>query len=111
MTEPKVQSGWAMDRETFSQLARELMMLMIASRRASIRLPDDTLKGPRFNDNVAILARLESMFTEAQFVVSPGDRIDWALIDAARSDHWYAIEKRYDYPDVEHEQETENDYL
>jgi hypothetical protein len=107
----KLKGGWAMDREKFSPLACELMALMIDNRRASLRLPDDALQGPRFKDSTAILARLESMFTEAEFVVAPGEKIDAALIDAARADHWYTYEKEYDTYDgyEEHKQETEND--
>lgn len=104
--EPKVKGGWAMNRELFSIDARSVFEVAVNHRRLGIVLSDDAIRGVRFNDDVAILARLESMFTEAEFMACPGTRIDSALIDAAQSDHWYTNEKDYDWPDMP-EGETE----
>src|SRR6266853_1088126 len=89
----KLKSGWAMNREMFSSKARNVFDVAISHRRIMIKLADDVLRGHRFNDDSAILARLESMFTEEEFMACPGLRIDSALIDAAQTDHWYAREK------------------
>lgn len=92
----KVEGGWTMDREIFSDDAKKVLAVAINHRRALLQLPGDALRGMRFNDDGAILARLESMFTEAEFMACPGLRIDGALRDAAQSDYWYEHEKRYD---------------
>lgn len=97
----KLTSGWAIDRETFSDAARKVFSVAVNHRREGLRLPDDAERGGRFGDDGAILARLESMFTEAEFMECPGMRIDSALIDAAQSDHWYNHEKDYEMPEME----------
>jgi len=53
-------------------------------------------RGMRFKDNGAVLARLESMYDEVEFMANPGPCIDHALQDAAESDYWYHHEKKYD---------------
>lgn len=92
----KVDSGWTMNREKFSEAAVKVLEVAIDHRRLGLKLPDDAMRGPRFGDNGAILARLESQCTEEEFMSCPGMRIDSALIDAAQSDHWYEYEKKYD---------------
>lgn len=95
-----------MDRVLFSDAARKVFEIAVDHRRQVLKLSDDALRGVRFNDNGAILARLESMFSEGEFMACPGTRIDAALTDAAQSDHWYTYEKKYDC-DYGHEAETE----
>src|ERR1700690_3542251 len=102
----KVPGGWSMDRVLFTEAARKVFEIAVDHRRQGLKLPDDTLRGVRFNDNGAILARLESMFSEAEFMECPGTRIDAALIDAGQSDYWYSYEKKYDC-DYGPEPETE----
>jgi hypothetical protein len=92
----KLKGGWAMDRERFTWSAVDVFNIAVDHRRLGLKLGDDAWRGERFNDDVAILARLESMFTEGEFMECPGARIDAALIDAAQSDHWYTTEKKYD---------------
>lgn len=104
----KIKSGWAMNREQFSDNAKKVLEVAINHRRLELKLPDDALRGLRFNDDDAILARLESMFTEAEFMACPGLRIDSALLEAAQSDHWYQYEKKYD-GDYFSSDETESD--
>lgn len=120
----KIKSGWAMDREKFSEHARAVFDVAIAHRRANVSLPGEvpqnqrfggsggeTLRGARFKDDTAVIARLESMFTEVEFLADVAGRIDYALTDAARSDHWYEFEKDYGGPEVEdvHEDDEEED--
>lgn len=92
----KLQGGWSMDREKFSGDAIKIMEIAIDHRRQLLELPDDAMRGMRFKSNSSILVRLESMFTEAEFMECPGLRIDAALLDAARTDHWYEFEKDYE---------------
>jgi len=91
----KVKGGWSMNREKFSDHAREVFEFAIPHRRQEVKLGDGALRGTRFNDNGLVLARLESMFTEKEFMVCPGLRIDSALTDAAQADHWYEHEIDY----------------
>jgi hypothetical protein len=108
----KVSSGWAMDRERFSRDAVHLFNLAIDRSRVMIKLPSDTLNGIRFYNNNDILARLESRFTEKEFMSNVGPCIDKALIDAAQSDYWYTYEKDYgmdDADEVESIYEDENE--
>jgi hypothetical protein len=96
----KLKGGWAMDRARFSDHARQVFEFAIPFRREGLKLGDDALWGMRFNDNGSVLARLESMFTEEEFMACPGLRIDSALTDAAQADHWYTHEKDYEWPDM-----------
>ncbi len=74
--------------------------------RASVELPDDAIQGVRFKDNDSVFLRLESLIPEAEFMTCPRASIHEALIDAARSDHWYEFEKDYDeYATVEDSEE------
>lgn len=101
----KTKGGWTMDRERFSDEAIKVLEVAIDHRRQGLKLGDDALRGVRFNNNDAILARLESICTESEFMECPGLRIDNALIDAVQSDRWYATEK--DYGDEWPSDETE----
>lgn len=92
----KVDSGWTMSREIFSENARKVFDIAINHRRLELKPPNDAMKGVRFHDDRAILARLESQCTEEEFMSCPGMRIDHALVDAAQSDYWYEYEKKYD---------------
>jgi hypothetical protein len=92
----KVQGGWTMDRERFSDHARKVFDIAVNHRRLLVFLPHSTLRGDRFNSDLHVWARIESMFTEGEFMLCPGPKIDAALIDAAQADHWYTFEKRYD---------------
>src|SRR5882762_3032683 len=103
--ENKCKSGWLLNREQFSGAAILLLYGHLDYRRHAVALPYDAVKGHRFNDDVDTLARLESMFSETQFMACPGARIDAALLDAARADWWYSQEKSYD--DDERSNETE----
>jgi len=85
-----------MERVHFSEIAQKTLDIMIDYHRLGILLPDDATKGPRFINDEAILARLESNYTEAEFMACPGLTIDKMLIDAAQADRWYEVEKRYD---------------
>lgn len=97
-----LRGGWTIDRIAYSPIwqhtARELIPVV---RRTLDDLPSDALQGIRFRDNESILVRVESMFSEPEFMTSPRACISAALVDAARSDYWYANEKDYgDEPEL-----------
>jgi hypothetical protein len=85
-----------MERKLFSEDARDVFAIAVEHRRTMLQLPVDAMRGTRFSSDEAVLVRVESACTEAQFMACPGPSIDAALIDAGRSDFWYAHEKRYD---------------
>jgi hypothetical protein len=97
----KVENGWTFSRERFSIAALKVFDIAIDDRRMRLLLGPKTLRDMRFNDNAAILARIESMYTEKEFMVCPGLRIDNALVDAAQADWWYQYEKEYDESETE----------
>lgn len=72
---------------------REVALELIPYTREAIALPSGAIKGSRFNDSMAVLWRLESMFSEDDFVHDPIGTISSALLDAAKSDYWYTQEK------------------
>jgi hypothetical protein len=101
--------GWRPDRERYSYETAELALRLIAQRWPTLELPADAERGSRFLDNGAVLARLESHYTEAEFTACPGLAVDAMLTDAAKADWWYNHEIRYDehegYEDEDNEDE------
>lgn len=89
----KVKSGWATNREVFARHTLDVFEFTVAYRRQMFEVSENTLKGFRFNDDGSIRARLESMFTEIEFLANVGPCIDKALDDASRSDWWYECGK------------------
>ena len=119
----KLKSGWSFDREVFSKHARAVFDAAIADRRVKVSLPGEialnqrfggmegeTIRGTRFNSYDAVLARLESMFTEAEFLGEIEYCIDYALTDAAKADHWEKYEEDYGHEDHECCEEDGSDY-
>ena len=88
--------GWKINRPLLSPAAQIAFYVHVGPRRRALELPADTLRGMRFLDDDAIRARIESTFTEAEFMTNIGPCIDRALEDAARADYWYHSEKDYD---------------
>jgi hypothetical protein len=64
--------------------------------RDRVVLPLDAEKGTRFNDDNHTLWVLESATKETEFVLDPAFHVGRALVESARSDHWYNHEKQYD---------------
>lgn len=92
----KTKMGIAFERKLFSEDARDVFAIAVEHRRMVLQLPVDAMKGTRFNSDESVLARVESACQEIEFMACPGPSVDAALTDAARSDWWYAHEKRYD---------------
>ena len=87
--------GWKTDRTSYSVVAKELALFLMSQRRQSLALSKDAMRGMRFYDNDCVLARLESNYTEPEFMKCPGLAVDAMLTDAARADWWYTFEKDY----------------
>lgn len=96
----KVKGGWSMDRVLFSEQARKVFDIAVDHRRVGLTLHRDAERGVRFKDDKAILARLESMFDEVEFMANVGPCIDKALQDAGESDYWYRHDKDYEGPEM-----------
>jgi len=75
--------------ETNRAVAVELMHEL----RDRVVLPHDAEKGTRFNDDNHTLWVLESETKETEFVLDPAFHVSRALVESARSDHWYSHEK------------------
>ncbi|HWY35841.1 MAG TPA: hypothetical protein VNX68_14455 [Nitrosopumilaceae archaeon] len=108
MDQVRLNGGWSPQRIRFSKEAVNRFYLIVNGCRSIISLPGEALRGSRFNDDWSILARLESMLDEEEFMQCPGASIDKALIDAAQTDYWYAKEKDYEWPEII-EDETNDD--
>jgi hypothetical protein len=76
--------------------------------RECFQVTGDAIKGWRFSNDGAVFDRLESMFSEEDFLMFPTERLNAALLDAAQSDHYYTYEKEYDYHEEESEESTDD---
>jgi hypothetical protein len=101
----KLQGGLDMNAERFSDDVREVVKDLLPHVRLVAQLPKEAEAGPRFHSTDTMLWRVESMFSEDEFLREPLKVIEAALIDAARSDWWYAHEKECDYPQEDYESE------
>lgn len=88
---------------------QEVAISMIRHARKVIALPDGTECGTRFNSDEMTLRRLESMFSETEFIHEPLNTVEAALLDAAKSDYWYSNEKEYVFQEPEEDYEWESD--
>lgn len=86
----------SIDRIPYSPVGKARAYRWLDHCRLIVELPDDALRGVRFNCNDSVFVRLESLVPEAEFMTCPRASIFEALVDAARSDHWYEYEKDYD---------------
>jgi len=73
----------------YSPEVRAKALEMIQTLRPRVVLPDDALKGTRFNSDDRILWELESRATEDKFIEDPAFHVCAALVESAKSDHWY----------------------
>lgn len=105
----KVPGGTVMNVVMFEQGIQEVAISLIGFARELVDLPVEAEKGSRFNDTANVLWRLESMFSEDEFVHDSVKTINAALIDAAKSDYWYAHEEQWDYTYDADEYEWESD--
>jgi hypothetical protein len=93
-----VKGGWTFDRIRYQPAVERLARRLIDERRPFLVLPAEAERGPRFNSDDAIYARIESNYEEEEFMGCPGTAVDAMLIDAGQSDYWYHFDKDYDSP-------------
>jgi len=106
-----LKGGMSMNAPKYSEPVRRFAVEQIKNRRPlMVELSGDAIRGVRFNDDNGVVARIESNYTEEEFMACPGPVVDAMLIDAAQSDHWYTFEKRYeDGDDYGPDSDEEND--
>lgn len=94
--------GMRMDAVKYAEPVRRYALEQIRNRRDSFVLPAEAEKDVRFKDDAGVLWRIESHYTEEEFMACPGVAVDAGLLDAAQSDWWYNHEKDYgDEPDYD----------
>jgi hypothetical protein len=91
-----VKGGIITNPPKYSLLMSKEAYKLIEDLRSIVILPKNTERGPRFNNNDMVLLRLESNFTEGEFMKCPGLTVISMLIDTAAADYWYSHEKQYD---------------
>jgi hypothetical protein len=105
----KLQGGMDMEAGKYEPEIQALALELIGHTRDVVKLPSDAEKGARFNNTTEVLWRLESMFTEDDFLGDTIHTIELALLDAAKADYWYANEKEWDTEVVQDEYEFQGD--
>lgn len=94
-------NGWRPDRVKWGLRASITFLKLVASVRTEFRnaLAAGKLAGHmcggRFRDNRRLVIRMQSGFTEAEFLLEPELIIYDALKDCASADHWYTYEKEW----------------
>lgn len=103
----KLPGGLDMNAVRFAEDVRQVVLDLLPHARLVVVLPDEAERGSRFNNNETTLWRIESMFSEDDFLREPLKTIEAALVDAAKSDYWYTHEKDWGYPEIEDDSESE----
>lgn len=80
----------------FTADIHDVALELLPHTRKAVVLPTDAERGSEFNNDDRVLWRLESMFSEDEFCHDPIGTLSAALLDAAKSDHWYTHEKEWD---------------
>lgn len=93
----KIPGGMSANAVKYHDDVRQVALSLIGHARVVVALPMEAERGVRFNYTEGVLWRLESMFSEDEFLREPLQSVDGALIDAARSDWHYTHEKEYDF--------------
>jgi hypothetical protein len=94
----------------YSDKARLQATALMDALRDRVVLPADAIKDWRFRDNQHTLWVLESQATEEQFNEDPSFEVTRALVESARSDHWYKFEKKWDCDYGTNDDYDENSY-
>lgn len=93
----------------YSEWAQKVFALAVAHQRTVIQLPKFAKEGNRYTRDEAILARVESNYTEAEFMACPSIAVETMLLDAAQADWYYDNEKEYDDLDGTGEDDGESE--
>lgn len=91
-----VKGGWTFDRVPYQPAVRRFISHLAQGQRQLITLSDYAERGARFNSDDALIARLESHYSEEEFMACPRLAINIMLDDCAKSDYWYEHEKTYE---------------
>lgn len=97
-----------MNAVKYSDMAKGLATKVFSELRPVIKLPDETLKGSRFNGDFRLQWILESQAIEEEFMKDPRMACEKALIEAAKSDYYYAREKQWEDKAPNYDEEIEN---
>lgn len=89
-------NGLMVDAPKYSLATRTLVLQNIKDLRPWTYLPDDAERGTRFYDDNHIVWLLESNIPESNLKDEMNMWTLAALIEAGRSDYWYAHEKNWD---------------
>ena len=84
----------------YSEVSKADAFRLMTLLRDRIVLPNEAEKGFRFKNDQHVLWVLESQATESQFTEDPAFHVTAALVESAKSDHWYNHEKDYDWPEL-----------
>lgn len=90
-------AGLMVDAPKYSPTVKELVIQSIQSLRTQVLLPDESEKGSRFHSDNHVLWLLESNIPQQEIIDNTFTWVLMALIEAARSDHWYNTDKDFDY--------------
>ena len=93
----------------YSTVSKASAFALMKALRDRVILPEDALMGTRFNSDEHTLWVLESQTTESDYKEDPVFAVTRALVESARSDHWYEKEKDYGEYDYENP-DSEEDY-
>lgn len=107
-------NGLRVGAPKFSEATRNKILPVLQMMRMTMQLPEEALKGSRFNSNEHVLWLLESGATEAEVNGNLLEAARLGLEEAAKSDWWYTHEKDWgnEYEteiEDEHEDDGEED--
>ena len=73
----------------YSEPSRTAAISIMHNIRERLFLPDDAKRGTRFNNDNHTMWVLESQTKEPEFIADPVHAVANALVESAKSDHWY----------------------
>lgn len=89
-------NGLMVDAPKYSTDTKSKIVETLVKLRPSIFLPDDAERGFRFDSDDHVIWLLESGATESEVNSDVDEACRLALIEAGRSDYWYAHEKDWE---------------
>jgi hypothetical protein len=95
----------------YSTENRAHVIEIIHTIRDRVLLPTEAMKGSRFNNDDHVMWVLESQTKEEEFIHDPVFFVCKALVESAKSDHWYTHEKDYGTNDYDDDFDDDGDYM
>jgi hypothetical protein len=104
--------GLRVDALKYSPETLKKLRPIIEEMRKVFVIPSgvDAIKDTRFNSNPHVIWLLESAVPEAELEGQRHEVVFAALLEAARSDHWYKYEKDWGDKVYDYEEECGPDY-